>query len=140
MKKYQTCIDQPLCKNAKNSQVRGNGEIQKMHRSAVIRKCLKLAVLLSRNYNKNAKSRWSAVKEKYRKVAGPWSWKNAKKSQVRGHTKTRISAVTKNAKYSQVCGHKNCQKCFGQQFAKTYYDLTVLPSIILPKMLISAVL
>ena len=36
-----------------------------------MQKCLKLAVLLSWNYTKNAKSRRSAVMEKCQKVTGP---------------------------------------------------------------------
>ena len=55
-----------------------------MHTSAVMEKCLNLAVLLSQNDTKNAKSCRSAVKEKCQKVAALGSRKNAKKVQVRG--------------------------------------------------------
>ena len=59
-------------KKAKNSKDCGQGKIQKLHRSAVMQKCLKLAILLSRNDAKNAEAPTSVVKEKCQKLAGPW--------------------------------------------------------------------
>ena len=85
------------------SQVRCKGKIEKMHRSAVMQKLLKLAVLFSRNDTNNAKSRRSAVKEKFQKVAGPRSQKNAKKSQVRGHRKMPITLISAGTEEYENC-------------------------------------
>ena len=87
-----------------------------MHRSAFMQKCLKLSILLSWNYTKNAKFLRSAVKEISQKVAGPRSLKHAKKvagTRSMKMPKTRKSAVTEEYKYcisNQLCNNsKNFQ-------------------------------
>ena len=82
-------------KNAKNSQVRGHGKIEKMLRSAFM-KCL---------------TRRSVVTKKYQRVARPRSQKYAKKSQVRGHGKwrkgRRYAIVDKCQKLASLRSRKN---------------------------------
>ena len=65
----QKCLK--LAKNAKNSQVHGQGKRQKLHRSAVMQKSLKLPLPLSQNDTKNAKNSWVRGRGKMPKVAGP---------------------------------------------------------------------
>ena len=82
-------------KNAKNSQVRRQGKIQKPLRSAVMQKYI---------------TGRSAVTKQCRKVTGLRSPNNAKKLQVRGQgkmPKTRRSAVTE--KYKK-CIHQHLCK------------------------------
>ena len=69
-------------KTAINSQVCSHEKIQKMHSSAVMQKCLKLAGPLSWNDTKMSKTHKSVITKRCEKVAGPQSYKNGKNSHV----------------------------------------------------------
>ena len=84
-------------------QGRGNGKIQKMHGSAVMHKCLKLAALLSLNHTKMPN------------LTGPRSRKNAKKLKDLDNgkmLKSRRSAATekmpKTRRSAVMHEYKNC--------------------------------
>ena len=88
--------------------------MQKIHRSAVMQKCLKLAHPLSRN-----------------------DIKNVKNSKVRGHgkmPKSSRSAVTKKCEKVADLKSKKFKKCIGQQLCKNAYNSPVCCHRIVPKM------
>ena len=84
-----------VTENAKNSQVRSPGNMQKNFHV--------------RGQNTIFKMHRSGLMQKSQKLAGPWS---------RKIPKTRRSTVTENAKNLQVCCHGKCQKLGGPRSRK----------------------
>ena len=116
------CTGQHLCKNPKNSQVRGDGKRQKLAGPRPRKNAKNLQVrghgnmpknFQVRSHKKIKKVHRSAFMWKSEKLASLQSRKMPKNSQVRVYKKipkTRGSAVTENGKNSQVRLYEKCQK------------------------------